>query len=106
MNILVLNCGSSSVKFQVIQTDLDLIEKDADKRLAGGLLERVFERAQIGGAADETAEAPRARDVEAVAGVARAVQAMDVHRVRDALDAEFAEVFDVDSMRPPALKFL
>lgn len=47
MNILVLNCGSSSVKFQVIQTDLDLIEKDADKRLAGGLLERVIGQALI-----------------------------------------------------------
>ena len=47
MNILVLNCGSSSVKFQVIQTDLDLIEQDADKRLAGGLLERVIGQAII-----------------------------------------------------------
>jgi len=41
MNILVLNCGSSSVKFQIIETDLDLIEKDADGRLAGGIVERI-----------------------------------------------------------------
>lgn len=41
MNILVLNCGSSSVKFQLIQTDIDLIKKDADKRLAGGTIERI-----------------------------------------------------------------
>ncbi|MBI5594887.1 MAG: acetate kinase [Elusimicrobia bacterium] len=41
MNVLVLNCGSSSVKFQVVQTDLDLISKDADKRLASGVIERV-----------------------------------------------------------------
>ncbi len=41
MNILVLNCGSSSVKFQIIETDLDLISKDSDRRLARGLLERV-----------------------------------------------------------------
>jgi len=41
MNILVLNCGSSSVKFQIIETDLDLISKDADRRLARGILERV-----------------------------------------------------------------
>jgi acetate kinase len=47
MNILVLNCGSSSVKFQVIETDIDLIEKNADKRLAGGLLERVIGQALI-----------------------------------------------------------
>ena len=41
MNILVLNCGSSSLKFQIIETDLDLIERDADRRLARGLLERI-----------------------------------------------------------------
>ncbi|MBI5214687.1 MAG: acetate kinase [Ignavibacteriae bacterium] len=47
MNILVLNCGSSSLKFQIIETDLDLIEKNADKRLASGLLERVVGNALI-----------------------------------------------------------
>jgi acetate kinase len=41
MNVLVLNCGSSSVKFQIIETDLDLIARDADRRLARGLLERI-----------------------------------------------------------------
>ena len=41
MNVLVLNCGSSTVKFQIIETDLDLIAKDADRRLAGGLLDRI-----------------------------------------------------------------
>jgi len=45
MNILVLNCGSSSVRFQLISTDFERIEQDADKRLAHGLIER------IGGAA-------------------------------------------------------
>jgi acetate kinase len=41
MNILVLNCGSSSVKFQLIATDLDLIAQDADRRLARGNIERI-----------------------------------------------------------------
>lgn len=41
MNILVLNCGSSSLKFQIIETDLDRIEKSADRRLAKGLIERI-----------------------------------------------------------------
>src|ERR1044072_2125221 len=41
MNVLVLNCGSSSVKFQLIATDLELIKQDADKRLARGLIERI-----------------------------------------------------------------
>ena len=41
MNVLVLNCGSSSVKFQLITTDLELIQQGADKRLAHGLVERI-----------------------------------------------------------------
>jgi len=41
MNVLVLNCGSSSVKFQIIATDLERIEQNADERLAHGLLERI-----------------------------------------------------------------
>ena len=41
MRILVLNCGSSSVKFQLIETDRDLIRREADRRLACGLVERI-----------------------------------------------------------------
>src|SRR5262245_32825660 len=41
MHVLVLNCGSSSVKFQLIETDLDVIAKDDDRRLARGVLERI-----------------------------------------------------------------
>jgi acetate kinase len=41
MNVLVLNCGSSSVKFQVIDTDLERIESDSDRQLAGGEAERI-----------------------------------------------------------------
>ena len=47
MNILVLNCGSSSVKFQVIQTDMDRIEHDTDRTLAGGVIERVGSQALV-----------------------------------------------------------
>src|ERR1041384_1327269 len=41
MNVLVLNCGSSSVKFQIIATDLDMISTNTDQRLARGSLERI-----------------------------------------------------------------
>jgi acetate kinase len=41
MNVLVLNCGSSTIKFQLIATDLDLIEQHADRRLARGTIERI-----------------------------------------------------------------
>jgi acetate kinase len=51
MNILVLNCGSSSVKFQLIATDLKQIADNSDRRLARGNIER------IGGEAIVTLEA-------------------------------------------------
>ena len=41
MNILILNCGSSSVKFQLIVTDLELIAQNADRHLARGNIERI-----------------------------------------------------------------
>ena len=41
MNVLVLNCGSSTVKFQLIATDLDRIAQDTDERLARGVVERI-----------------------------------------------------------------
>jgi len=41
MNVLVLNTGSSSLKFQVIDTDLETIEMNADRQLARGLIERI-----------------------------------------------------------------
>jgi acetate kinase len=47
MNVLVLNCGSSSVRFQLIDTDLEKIEADADRRLAHGSVDRVGGHALI-----------------------------------------------------------
>ena len=41
MNVLVLNSGSSSLKFQLIATDLERIQQDADERLCRGLIERI-----------------------------------------------------------------
>jgi len=39
VNVLVLNAGSSSLKFQVIATDLDRIKQDRDERLSHGSIE-------------------------------------------------------------------
>jgi len=47
MNVLVLNSGSSSLKFQVIDTDLETIEKKADRTLARGMLERIGSEALV-----------------------------------------------------------
>ena len=41
MNVLVLNCGSSSLRFQLIDTDLGAIQRDADRRIARGRIERI-----------------------------------------------------------------
>lgn len=63
MNVLVLNCGSSTIKFQIIETDLELIERDADRCLARGIIDR------IGGQALITLEAighPREKHADAI----------------------------------------
>jgi acetate kinase len=41
MNVLVLNAGSSSLKFQVLATDMDRIKRDDDQRLCRGQVERI-----------------------------------------------------------------
>src|SRR6185369_6596029 len=41
MNILVLNVGSSTLKFQLTVTDRDTIANNDDRRLARGQIERI-----------------------------------------------------------------
>jgi acetate kinase len=41
MNILVLNAGSSSLKFQLIRTDAERMASDSDERLARGVIDRI-----------------------------------------------------------------
>ena len=41
MNVLILNSGSSSLKFQVIATDLERIKEHKDDRLGKGEVERI-----------------------------------------------------------------
>lgn len=41
MNVLVLNSGSSSLKFQLIATDLEHIRQNADQRICKGVIERI-----------------------------------------------------------------
>ena len=40
MNVLVLNSGSSSLKFQLIATDIESIRRNADVRLLRGEVEQ------------------------------------------------------------------
>ena len=96
MNVLVLNCGSSSVKFQLIATDLDQISHDSDARLAHGIIERIGGAAIITftteGAAPQRSAAP-VRDTRAAvemilrwivsdeSGIATVNSFADVHAV-------------------------
>lgn len=41
MKVLVLNCGSSSIKYQLIETSLEAIEANADRVIARGGVERI-----------------------------------------------------------------
>ncbi len=47
MNVLVLNAGSSTLKFQLIRTDAELVTTDADERRADGAIERIGGEAVI-----------------------------------------------------------
>lgn len=47
MNILVLNAGSSSLKFQIIATDLERIREDKDVRLLRGEVDRIGAEAVV-----------------------------------------------------------
>lgn len=68
MNILILNCGSSTVKFQLIATDLELIEQNADRHLARGVIERIGGEAvvtlQVEGQGEQRSTSPL-RDIRA-----------------------------------------
>ena len=61
MNVLILNCGSSTLKFQLIATDLDEISSNTDRRLARGVVERIGGEAiitsQVEGRAQERSTA-------------------------------------------------
>jgi acetate kinase len=41
MNVLVINAGSSTLKFQVVRTDAERIEAHTDEKLARGQMERI-----------------------------------------------------------------
>ena len=96
MNVLVLNCGSSSVKFQLIATDLERIAENIDRRLARGMVERIGGEAiitlQAEGSAARRSTAPL-RDTRAAveliirwatsenSGIAEVRSVADVHAV-------------------------
>ena len=41
MKVLVLNCGSSSLKFQLIETDPERVKTEGEEMLAEGVVEKI-----------------------------------------------------------------
>lgn len=96
MNVLILNCGSSTVKFQIIATDLEEIANNADRKLARGQIDRIGGEAVISMQAEgkpaQRSAAPM-RDVRAAidyilrwscsetSGIADVKSAADIHAV-------------------------
>jgi acetate kinase len=70
MNILVLNAGSSSLRFQVIATDLECIGRNADERLCRGYVERIGGEAII---TIETRSGPRQKVTAPIRNISAAL---------------------------------
>ena len=95
MNVLVLNAGSSSVKFQLIGTDESTIAAGAERRLARGQIER------IGGEAILTFAAGNGVTVKTTAPIrdhAAAVEHIIAWLVSDSAGAPIASVGAIDAV--------
>ena len=95
MNVLVLNAGSSSVKFQLIGTDGATIAAAAERHLARGQIER------IGGEAILTFAAGNGAAVKTTAPIrdhAAAVEHIIAWLVSDSSGAPIASVGDIDAV--------
>ena len=71
MNVLVLNAGSSSLKFQLIATDREHIRKGTDERLCRGEVERIGGEAII---TVETEKFPRQKFTSPLADLSAALE--------------------------------
>ncbi len=95
MNILVLNAGSSSVKFQLIGTDASAIATDGERRLARGQVER------IGGEAILTLAAADGAAIKTTAPIrdlTAAVEHIIAWLVSDASGVSIGSVGDVEAV--------
>jgi acetate kinase len=95
MNILVLNAGSSSVKFQLIGTDESAIATDSERRLARGQIER------IGGEAILTLTAANGAAIKTTAAIrdhTAAVEHIIAWLVSDASGVRIGSVGEIDAV--------
>jgi acetate kinase len=95
MNILVLNVGSSTLKFQLTATDHDAIAENRDRRLARGQIER------IGGEAILTLSGAGGRNVKTTARVrdhAAAVEYIVGWMTSDASGVPISSVAEIEAV--------
>jgi acetate kinase len=94
LNVLVLNAGSATLKFQVIRTDEERIASDGDERLARGVIER------IGGEALLTLEAGAtvSRTTAPLRDLRAAIDHVLRWLVRDDAVAGIATIGDIDAV--------
>src|SRR5687768_3939237 len=95
MNILVLNVGSSTLKFQLVATDHDTIAANTDRRLARGHIER------IGGEAILTLEAQGRAPVRTTAALrdhAAAVERVIAWLASDESGVPIRSVGDIEAV--------
>ena len=86
MNILVLNCGSSSVKFQLIETAGDLTDIEQDRKLVIGLIDRLGEDAifKLKGGSEITPGEEKIAAPNHEIGVREIIQRLDLTMAREA----------------------
>jgi len=71
MNVLVLNAGSSSLKFQLIATDREHIQQNTDQRLCRGEVERIGGEAIV---TVETEKSPRQKFTASLADLSATLE--------------------------------
>jgi acetate kinase len=95
MNILVLNAGSSTLKFQLVRTDEERINADEDEHLARGMIERIGGEAVLtlrAGKGEKRLESRRVRDHR------HAVETIVAWLVDDASGVPLSSVGEIDAV--------
>jgi acetate kinase len=95
MHVLVLNVGSSSLKFELIGTDAERIEANADTRLAGGAVERIGGEAVLSLTAQGRGGQ---RSVAPLRNLATAVEHVAAWLVSQEADAGIASLAEIEAV--------
>ena len=95
MNVLVLNVGSSSLKFELIGTDAERIEANADTRLAGGAVERIGGEAVL---SLGTRKGGSQRTVAPLRNLAAAVEHVAAWLVSEDADTGITSLGDIEAV--------